>query len=77
MHIAFTGFITTPQTPSDRSRKRSSIGGLAALMAVAALTALVPTRILTEASGEFLPLPAQEKLQDEPPRAHDQRRRVR
>ena len=66
MHIAFTGFNSTPQTPSARSRKRSNIGGLAALMAVAALTALVPTRILAQVTGEFLPLPAQARPQDEP-----------
>ena len=57
MQIAFTGFATTQQSLAS-SRTRSNIGALAAVMAVAALTALVPTRILTEASGEFLPLPA-------------------
>src|SRR3981081_344520 len=53
MHIAFTGFTTTPQSAAANSRKHSNIGGLAALMAVASLTALVPTRILAQATGEF------------------------
>jgi hypothetical protein len=77
MHIAFTGFTTTLQSAAANSRKYSSIGGLAALMAVASLTALVPTPVLAQATGEFLPLPAQARPQDEPPRAHGQRRRVR
>ena len=66
MPIAFTGFTTTQQSPVS-SRTRSNIGAVAAVMAVAALTVLVPTRILAQATGEFLPLPAQEKPQDEPP----------
>src|SRR4030088_1465496 len=67
MHIAFTGFTTTLQSAAANSRKYSSIGGLAALMAVASLTALVPTPVLAQATGEFLPLPAQARPQDEPP----------
>jgi glyoxylase-like metal-dependent hydrolase (beta-lactamase superfamily II) len=66
MQIAFTGFTTTEQSQAS-SRTRSKLGALAAVMAVAALTVLVPTRILAQANGEFLPLPAQAKPQDEPP----------
>ena len=66
MQIAFTGFATTQQSLAS-SRTRSNIGALAAVMAVAALTVLVPTRTLAQATGEFLPLPAQAKPQDEPP----------
>jgi hypothetical protein len=75
MQTAFTGFTTTQQSLAS-SRTRSNIGALAAVMAVAALTVLVPTRILAQATGQFLPLPAQAKPQAEPPRAHGQRRRV-
>jgi glyoxylase-like metal-dependent hydrolase (beta-lactamase superfamily II) len=69
MQIAFTGFTTTRQSPAS-SRTRSNIGALAAVMVVAALTVLVPTRILARATGEFLPLPAQAKPQDEPPEGY-------
>jgi glyoxylase-like metal-dependent hydrolase (beta-lactamase superfamily II) len=70
MHIAFTGFTTAQQSAAANSRKHSNIGGLAALMAVASLTALVPTRVLAQATGEFLPLPAQARPQDEPPEGY-------
>ena len=60
MQLAFTGYTTTRQSPAS-SRTRSNIGALAAVMAVAALTVLVPTRILAQATGGFLPLPAQAK----------------
>jgi glyoxylase-like metal-dependent hydrolase (beta-lactamase superfamily II) len=39
-------------------------------MAVASLTALLPTRILAQSTGEFLPLPAQARPQDEPPEGY-------
>jgi hypothetical protein len=59
MEIAFRGFATTAQSAPANSRKHANISRLAALVAVASLTALVPTRILAQATGEFLPLPAQ------------------
>ena len=66
MQIAFTGFTTSRQSPAS-SRTRSNIGAVAASIAVASLMALVPTRILARSTGEFLPLPAQARPQDEPP----------
>jgi glyoxylase-like metal-dependent hydrolase (beta-lactamase superfamily II) len=67
MQIAFTSFTATPRSPSARGRKRSNIAALAAAIAVASLAALVPTRILAQATEEFLPLPAQAKPQAESP----------